>query len=169
MEQYFDVYILILENTFYFSFTKLCICIYIYIYINQRTQIYKSKYIYIYSRHVYIDTQFKYVYVHIYVRQQIEYTHITIFRITEIENKTKKEGLPFVPVGNTNRDYYQPGLKGLRSRAGVPPLQSRLVIPTGTKGTLQSRLVYPGLKRAFCLSFLVPVEMERPKVSPNRD
>ena len=51
----------------------------------------------------------------------------------------KKKKKPFVPVGNTNRDkrVHQP-------RGRWQHLLSRLVLPTGTKGPLLSRLPDPG-------------------------
>ena len=48
---------------------------------------------------------------------------------------------PFVPIGNTNRD------KRVRQPRGRwMHLLSRLVLPTGTKGPLLSRLPDPGQK-----------------------
>ena len=54
-----------------------------------------------------------------------------------------KKKRPFVPVGNTNRDkrVRQPRGRWLH-------LLSRLVLPTGTKGPLLSRLPDPGQKGA---------------------
>src|SRR6185312_15320136 len=64
-----------------------------------------------------------------------------------------KKKRPFVPVGNTNRDkrVRQPRGRWLH-------LLSRLVLPTGTKCPLLSRLPDPGQKGTpFCPGLAFPV------------
>ena len=71
----------------------------------------------------------------------------------------------FVPVGNTNRDkrVRQPRGRWLH-------LLSRLVLPTGTKGPLLSRLPDPGQKGTpFCPGLAFPVGKPGQQRFPNRD
>jgi hypothetical protein len=53
------------------------------------------------------------------MRQQLEYTRITIIRITEIEKQKMGPGY-FSPGW-----YYQPRLKSVGADSGVPPLKDR--------------------------------------------